>query len=294
MDIVALFLILLLGAAPAWGHSLEAQAPDLGWGAEPWVLALLALSAALYVAGMLRLWPRSRGGRRVLLRQAGAFLAGWLTLVAALASPLDALGSQLFSAHMLQHELLMIVAAPLLVLGRPLGIWLWALPGRTAIAAATRHPLLRLPWQWLTLPLVSWVLHAVALWAWHAPLLFEGALASNAMHGWQHTSFLASALLFWWAVLGDGHERPHRAGAMLYLFTTMLHTGALGALLTWSATPWYPSYAATAGLYGFDALEDQQLGGLIMWIPGALAYLVAGLALAAQWLTASTALRKAQ
>jgi putative membrane protein len=287
-----LVLTLLPGVAPtAWAHAPEAREPVLAWGTEPWVLALLALSMALYAAGLLRLWPRSRGGRHALLSQGGAFLAGWLTLVAALASPLDALGSQLFSAHMLQHELLMIVAAPLLVMGRPSGIWLWALPGRTAIGVAVRHPLLRLPWQWLTLPLVSWLLHAVALWAWHAPRLFEAALASNSVHGWQHTSFLASALLFWWAVLGDGRDRPQRGGAMLYLFTTMLHTGALGALLTWSATLWYPGYAATAGQYGFDALVDQQLGGLIMWIPGALAYLIAGLALAAQWLTGGATIR---
>lgn len=280
--------VLLLLAAPAAGaHTLQAQSAAAalpGWGAEPWVLALLALSAALYLLGLARLWPRSRSGRSALLRQAGMFAAGWLTLVVALASPLDGMGSQLFSAHMLQHELLMIVAAPLLVLGRPLGVWLWALPGRTAIASAVRHPLLRLPWQMLTLPLVSWLLHALALWAWHAPRLFEAALASNAVHGWQHTSFLASALLFWWAVLGDGGERAQRGGAMLYLFTTMLHTGALGALLTWSAVPWYPAYAGTVGLYGFGLLEDQQLGGLIMWIPGALAYLFAGLALAARWL----------
>jgi putative membrane protein len=282
----SLSLLLLLAAPLANAHEVqpETSAALPGWGAEPWVLALLALSAALYLAGIWRLWPRSRSGRRALLRQGALFAAGWLTLAAALASPLDGMGSQLFSAHMLQHELLMIVAAPLLVLGRPLAVWLWALPGRSAIAAFVRHPLVRLPWQWLTLPLVSWLLHAVALWAWHVPRLFEGALASNAMHGWQHTSFLASALLFWWAVLGDSGERAHRGGAMLYLFTTMLHTGALGALLTWSAAPWYPAYAGSVGLYGFDLLEDQQLGGLIMWIPGALAYLFAGLALAARWL----------
>jgi putative membrane protein len=288
MDFVAVrFLILLLAAPGAWAHTLPAPdtAPSFpAWGAEPWVLALLALSAALYLAGGWRLWRRSRGGRSALLQRGGAFFAGWLTLVAALASPLDGIGSQLFSAHMVQHELLMIVAAPFLVAGRPLAVWLWALPGRNVLAAAVRHPLLRLPWLLLTRPLVSWLLHAVALWAWHVPRLFNGALASNAMHGWQHTSFLVSALLFWWAILGDGRERPHRGGAMLYLFTTMLHTGALGALLTWSAVPWYPSYESTAVFYGFDALEDQQLGGLVMWIPGAMAYLIAGLFLAAHWL----------
>ena len=280
-----LSLALLLAAPATYAHGVlpETNSTLPPWGAEPWVLALLMLSAVLYLMGFWRLWARSRGGRRGLLRQAGMYAAGWLTLTAALASPLDGIGSQLFSAHMLQHELLMIVAAPLLVLGRPLAVWLWALPGRSAIAAAVRHPSIRLPWQFLTLPMVSWLLHAAALWAWHVPRLFEGALASSTMHGWQHTSFLASALLFWWAVLGDG-DRAHRGGAMLYLFTTMLHTGALGALLTWSVTPWYPAYAGSVGLYGYDLLEDQQLGGLIMWIPGGLAYLIAGLALAAHWL----------
>lgn len=286
-------LVLLLAAPLAQAHEVQAEnaAAFPGWGAEPWVLTLLALSAGLYLAGAWRLWRRSRGGRSALLRQGGMFAIGWLTLAGALASPLDGMGSQLFSAHMLQHELLMIVAAPLLVLGRPLAVWLWALPGRSAVAGAVRHPLVRLPWQWLTMPMVSWLLHAVALWAWHVPRLFEGALASNAMHGWQHASFLASALLFWWAVLGDGGERGRRSGAMLYLFTTMLHTGALGALLTWSTVPWYPAYAGTVGLYGFDLLEDQQLGGLIMWIPGALAYLFAGLALAARWLKSDPRVR---
>jgi putative membrane protein len=194
------------------------------------------------------------------------------------------MGSQLISAHIAHHELLMIVAAPFLAAGRPLAVWLVALPGRNVIATAVQHPLLRLPWLLLTRPPVSRLLHAMALWAWHVPRLFNGALASNAMHGWQNASFLASALVFWWAVLGDGRERPHRGGAMLYFFITMLHTGVLGALLTWSAVPWYPSYENTAGFYGFDALEDQQLGGLVMWIPGAVAYLIAGLALTAHWL----------
>jgi putative membrane protein len=125
------------------------------------------------------------------------------------------MGSQLFSAHMVQHELQMIVAAPFLVAGRPLAVRLVALPGRNVIATAVQHPLLRLPWLLLTRPLVSWLLHAVALWAWHVPHLFNGVLASNAMHGWQNASFLASALLFWWAVLGDGRERPHRGGAIV-------------------------------------------------------------------------------
>lgn len=187
---------------------------------------------------------------------------------------------------MLQHELLMIVAAPLLVLGRPFAPWTWALRPRwrAGVGAATRGGAVRAVWRLLTWPLFAWLLHALVLWLWHAPILFEAALHSNAIHIAQHLSFFGSALLFWWAVLGDGSARPGRGAAMLYIFTTMAHTGALGALLTWSDLVWYPSYIGAGEAFGLGALEDQQLGGLIMWVPGGLAYLMAGLALASRWL----------
>jgi len=284
VSVALLFLTLLLAPRLAQAHAIGTANAEWVFSAEPWVLMLLAASLSLYAAGYLRLRKRSRAGRPRLARHALLFGSGWLALAIALVGPLDALGTKLFSAHMLQHELLMIVAAPLLVLGRPLAVWIWALPSRGALSAATLSPLVKLPWTFLTRPAVSWLLHAVALWAWHVPRFFEAALASDSIHAWQHTSFLGSALLFWWSALGDGIDRPARAGAMLYLFSTMLHTGALGALLTWSSVPWYPVYAATTADYGYALLEDQQLGGLIMWVPGGLAYVLAGLALAARWL----------
>jgi putative membrane protein len=117
---------------------------------------------------------------------------------------------------------------------------------------------------------------------WHVPASFQAGLASNGVHALQHASFLFSALLFWWAVLGgQGHGR---GGAIVYLFTTMMHTAALGALFTLSERVWYPFYGSRALIFGLSALEDQQLGGLIMWIPGGLAYVAAGLALGARWL----------
>jgi putative membrane protein len=246
----------------------------------------LGLSALLYGLGLMRLWPKSGAGRAQLRRRACSFFAGWLALAAALVSPLDALGSLLFSAHMLQHEAMMIVAAPLLVLGRPFALWMWGLPPgwRKPVGVAVQGRALQLGWSLLTWPVFAWLFHAAVLWLWHAPLLFEAALHSNAIHTLQHVSFLGSALLFWWAVLGDGSFRPQRGLSMLYIFTTMAHTGALGALLTWSGIVWYPSYVGAGEAFGMDALEDQQLGGLIMWVPGGLAYLIAGLALASQWL----------
>jgi len=276
-----------VGAARAHDVQAEiAQGPVLAWGADWWVLLLLAVSLLLYAAGMRRLWPRAAAGRGRLLRQAAWFGAGWALLVVALASPLDPAGSYAFAAHMVQHEILMIVAAPLLVLGRPLALWLWAFgPGaRLAIAAATRRPTVRAAWGALTAPLNAWLLHFAALWMWHVPACFQLALADNGMHALQHTSFLVTALLFWWAVLGREGGAQGRGSAVVYLFTTMMHTGALGALFTMSGTVWYPLYGNRAQLFGLAPLEDQQLGGLIMWIPGGLAYLAAGLVVCARWL----------
>jgi putative membrane protein len=140
-------------------------------------------------------------------------------------------------------------------------------------------------WAFLTDPLAAWSLHALALWAWHIPAWFESALRSTPYHALQHASFLVSALLFWWAVLGADPRGRGSGFAMFYLFSTMMHTSALGALLTLAPTPWYPSYAASTGALGIDPVQDQQLGGLIMWVPGALAYLLAGLAIVARLLS---------
>ena len=256
------------------------------WTFEPWVVALLLASLGLYGLGYLRLRTRGRRGRVVRARQLAAFGLGWLTLVAAFASPLDALSAALFSAHMVQHELLMIVAAPLLVLGRPLALWLWALPPRSrhAIGAAVRMRAWRGIWRVLCRPAVAWLLHAAALWAWHMPRLFEAALASPGLHALQHASFLLSALLFWWTVFGEAARRDESGYAMLSLFTTMVHTGALGALLTLAPGLWYPAYVEPASALGVDPLLDQQLGGLVMWVPGGLAYLLAALMTSARWL----------
>lgn len=253
------------------------------WTFEGWVVFLLGASLAMYALGLMRLWRKAGTGRGVNVPQAAAFAAGWVALAAALVSPLDALGQLLFSAHMVQHELMMVVAAPLLVLGRPLAVWTWGLPSpwRRRTAAITRHRAVALPWQVLTRPTLAWALHGLVLWIWHMPRFFDAALASDGIHTLQHISFFGTALLFWWPPL-VGASRAGEGLAMFYLFTTMVHTAALGALLTLAPTPWYPAYAASAGTLGFDLLTDQQLGGLIMWVPAGLAYLVVGLIVAAR------------
>jgi putative membrane protein len=252
---------------------------------EPWGVACLVISAFGYVAGVTRLWRRAGRFRGISLGDAARFAGGWLLLCAALLPPIDAMAAASFAAHMAQHEILMALAAPLLVLGRPLEAWTWALsPSRRArISTVTQSRALRAAWAAITAPLGAWLLHAAALWIWHVPAFFGAALQNTAIHIAQHASFLATALLFWWSVL-DRSRRYAGGASMASLFTTMAHSGALGALLAFAAHPWYAAYS---GAYGMDALEDQQLGGLIMWAPAGLAYLAAALFIASRWLRPS-------
>jgi putative membrane protein len=277
--------IALLFVACAWAHTGEPLEPhDLwsAWSCEPGILIPLAATALLYAIG-------ARARRGIKRWEIVSFFAGWLTLFVALISPLHPLGGALFSAHMAQHELLMVVAAPLLVMGRPMVPFLWGLPmaWRRALGALSKTGPVERAWHAMTRPVFAWSFHAVVLWGWHMPALFQATLTSDLVHTAQHLSFLFSALLFWWALL---HGREGHAGygmSVLYIFTTAIHTSILGALLTFSPMVWYPAYAKTAPAWGFSALADQQLGGLIMWVPAGLTYVVAGLALIAGWLRQS-------
>jgi putative membrane protein len=256
------------------------------WSFEPAVILCLGLSAWLYFRGVRALW-RSAGGARGIQRwQAISFAAGWIALALALVSPLHRMGEVLFSAHMAQHELLMVIAAPLLVLGRPIVPFLWALPisWRRTAGNWAAGPLVSAAWAFLTLPLVAWTLHAVAIWLWHAPALYQATLNSELVHTLQHLSFLGTALLFWWTVLRVREGRLGRPTAVLSLFTTSVHTSLLGALLAFSTTLWYPLYGSNTTAWGLSPLEDQQLAGLIMWVPAGLAYFVAALVIIASWL----------
>jgi putative membrane protein len=267
-------------------HSAAAFDWLTSWSWDPLVSASLAISAGLYGRGLMRLWRTPAGRRTVRPWQAAAFAAGWLSLVIALISPLDVLSDILFSAHMTQHELLMVIAAPLMVLGRPLIVMLWAFGAghRQRLTVWTRTPLVARTWQGVTGPLTVWVLHGLALWIWHLPVLYQAALESDAVHVVQHLSFFITAALFWWALVHGRYGRIGYGMAVLFVFTTALHSGALGALFTFGSEVMYPLYAERSAAFGVSALEDQQLAGLIMWIPFSLTFLVVGLALFAAWL----------
>ncbi len=276
----------LAGAAVLVPCAAGAHVLPVGDGDAPsneWLAAgiPLLLAAGLYMCGLVR------SGRRSW--ETMAFSAGMLTLGIALLSPLDRWGAELFSAHMVQHEVLMLIAAPLLVLGRPLPIFLWAFPPRlrAILGRVSRLGWMHRVWSALTRPLSAWLLHAVALWVWHAPPLFDAALGHRGIHDLQHFTFLATALLFW-AALVHTRAREAQGAAIIYLFTTTVHSSVLGALITFGSHPWYQSYLHTAPQWGLSALEDQQLGGLIMWVPASFVYVGVALVLMARWLMSTT------
>jgi putative membrane protein len=262
------------------GTALAHAAGDTTGAEDVVLLALLGIPALLHGLGELRLRKR-RSTNAVSAGRAAAWIGGWLALLACLVSPLDAAGAQSFAAHMAQHEGLMLIAAPLLVISRPLAVFLWALPAvpRRAVGRWVRRAPVRRAWQVFTGAAAGWTLHAAALWIWHVPSIFQSALQNRALHDLQHATFLVTALVFWSGMFSA--RATNRGAAAIYLFTTTVHTSALGALITFATTPWYepPLRAASA----LSPLADQQLGGLLMWVPGSFVYVAMGLLLLGRW-----------
>ena len=279
-------LAVIAGAAPAWAHAGHNHEAPPGWTWDPWMTLPLLLAALLFALGSRRLYARSNAGRARLRTRAWLFAAGWLTLAGALVSPLHAAGERSFAAHMIEHELLMLLAAPLLVMAEPLSAMLWAFPSgarRTLGAIGASRPVSVL-FAWVTGAVFATLFQAGVLWIWHMPSLFDLALASEGWHAAQHLCFLLSALLFWTAMLGRrgaGAGSPgDRALAAFCLLVTSFVTGALGALMAFAQSPWYAGYSRLAlAPFGLSPAEDQQIAGLIMWVPGGLVHLVVALVL---------------
>ena len=258
------------------------------WNTNPLIAAALLFPTWAYLHGVMALWGRGGVGRGVSRRQVALYLGGMAALFLALMSPIDGLGEELLSAHMIQHLLLIVVAPPLLVVGTPPTIFLWVLPMTTRRRVGRwwgRSSLLAPVWRWLSGALPAWLIHAAAVWLWHIPVVYEAAVVDPFVHLLEHASFLLTALLFWHVVLPRDRSR-YLLGALL-IFTTALHSSILGALMTFSSRVWYPIYVERAPVWGLTALEDQQLAGLLMWIPAGVVYLIAALALIGSWLNAA-------
>jgi cytochrome c oxidase assembly factor CtaG len=281
-------LFLLLSHAPASAHDVAGTSSSGStWTFDLSIVLLLCVLAGCYLIGSARLWQRVGFARGTPPSRLACFWSGWTILALALLSPLHLFSEQLLSAHMIEHELIMAVAAPLLVLSRPLGPLLWAFPDawRRPMVLDWLAPLVA-PWDWLTIPAVATVLHAATIWAWHAPLFFDAALANPWLHMLQHVSFLVGAILFWWAILRVSCEQL--SVSALHLFMTMIAVSALGALIALSPHLLYVTYRGHAEAFGLTSLDDQQLAGLIMWIPGCAIYAAAALIFFGRWIVATS------
>jgi putative membrane protein len=266
------------------------RTPEGGWMPGLMIILPLAAIAVLYAVGAVQLLRRAARGRKARLCDGLLFGSGWTLLALALLSPLHPLGERLFTAHMIEHELLMAGAAPLLAASRPLAALLWGLPlfWRKRLVQVGHAPLLACSWNFLSRPLIATLLHGAAIWLWHIPALFEAALTTGVLHYLQHASFFGSGLLFWWVLLPrPGQQRAHGM-AVMHLFFTALHTGLLGALLALAPRLWYPANANVGMRWGLTPLEDQQLAGLVMWVPAGLVYAGAALLLAGLWIRSSS------
>ncbi len=247
------------------------------WPLGGWSISALVVTGLVYVRGWRTL--RRAGSVRIGRRELGAFLGGLLAIFVALESPIEPLASMSLTMHMVQHLLLILVAAPLIVIGAaevPLLVGLPTAIRRDWVLPVVRSAGVREAGRWLTRPTVAWVISAVAVWLWHVPALYELALRDQRWHYVEHASFFLSAILFWWVVIQPFPSRRRTENWVVapYLFLAGVQGGLLAALLTFADRVIYPHYVAMPRLWGLSPLADQSLAGAIMWVSGIVGYLV--------------------
>lgn len=263
------------------------------WQWRPGVLLVLLALGAAYGVGWWRLrrrghWRLARGWRLLV------YSAGLGSVAVALCSPLEPLAELLLTAHMIQHQILLMIAPPLLLLGNPFPLVLWGLPRgvRRAIAGSlTRRRPARAAQRLLTRLPVAGLLYTLNLWAWHLPTAYEAALGHPVVHDLEHVLFFATAVLFWWPVVDPAPRLSAPRGGLYYglriayLILATAQNTLLGALIGLTERVLYASYAAAPRIFGWTALDDQAFAGGVMW-SGSHMYLVAILILLSRALDA--------
>lgn len=264
------------------GQDLQVHDLWTAWTFDPLVILLLAAAAFAYRSGWRE--PADTTARRA------AFWTGVLALAVALVSPLDALSGVLVSAHMVQHVLLILVAAPLLAVSAPGAALLRGTPQEVReLARGTRRVVgLDLPrLQRLRSPVGRWLLYVGTLWVWHASVVYGAAVEHALVHALEHATFLTSAFLVWSAILGPARVRVSRGLGLLGVFTLGLQGIFLSVLLTFAQEPFYAEHLSPPASWGLDPLADQQLAGVLMWIPAGLIHTGIALCLLVAWLNES-------
>lgn len=268
-----LFLLLLILQIPvALAHDKSQLTGSWNW--DPWILVSLLVLTLTYGKGVLNLKKK----RKSVTKEIFYFSLCIIVLIIALISPVDVWSDELQSWHMIQHMLIMMLAAPLFVMAIPLYIYLWSLP------LSIRHkikPIYRwlyghkTGWYFLWQPVLLWSLFAFTLWIWHLPKFYEAALHIEWLHDIQHISFFITSCLFWRVLLDPIHRfKMGRALGIFYLFATTLHATLLGVFMTLSPKLWYGFYQEKTLSWNMSAIEDQQLAGLIMWMPACSIYVL--------------------
>lgn len=282
--------LLLIGitASTVAAHGGEEGEVWRSWAWED--LPLLLLIGGTYALGLQSLWGRAGTGSGISRWRAGAFGLGWLVLLTALVSPLDALSEQLFSAHMVQHLLIVLVAAPLFVIGRFSVALPWAMPAPWTARIWNGWKWKRI-WTFLTRPATAGLLHAAAIWYWHMPQPYQAAIVNGWFHFLEHASFFLTAVLFWQVFSDLTDEVRFEASAkvglgILYVFAIMLVSGFLGVLIAFAPTVWYPIHTHQTAVFGLTPLEDQHLAGTLMWVPAGIVYVAAAIGVLSRWLFA--------
>jgi cytochrome c oxidase assembly factor CtaG len=286
----------LAGAAAAFpavvlGHGVAAEAPSwpgvlLDWSFDPTVVLPLALAAALYVQAVRQV-DRAHPSNPVPRRRLMAFIAGLLAIELALESPIERYDTTLFSVHMVQHILLVFVAAPLLALGAPITLLLRVVRPdvRTGVVLPILHSRVV---KVLAFPVVAWVLFAAVMWGTHFSPWFDAALEDPLVHQLEHVAFLGAALLFWWPVIGldPSPWRMAHPVRVLYTFLQMPQNTFLSLAIFSATQPLYAHYATNVRDWGPSALADQQAAGAIMWVIGDLAFVSSLVLLVVAWMRA--------
>jgi putative membrane protein len=263
----------------------------LSWAWRPEIMLTLGLAAVLHLVGRRRL--KQRGSTRLVSPwRSVAYLSGLAVLWVALMSPIDVLSGQYFYMHMIQHLLLVMIAPPLLLIADPMPIMLWGLPsalrlevGRWLQPDAGFRRVLRS----LTTPGLVWLYTVVALVAWHEPIAYNATLESELIHDLEHLTFFGAAMLFWWHVIGAAphiHRRLSRGVRIGYVLSVVPATALTGIAISFSGKPIYRHYTTVPRLGKMTVMQDQMLGGVLMWIPGSMMYIIAALVLIARLIQA--------
>ncbi len=271
------------------------------WSLDPPLVLVIDLAFLYWLGSRRTVTPqRTRSAQRL---RAACFYACMFTLAVALASPIEILSEQVFWVHMVQHVLLLMVAAPLLVLSRP-WIRLWRclpLSSRRSIARSLSRdgslsPLARLS-GFLGSPVPSFVIFSVVLLGWHVPFMFDATLTSSALHALEHTLFFCTAVMFWKQVIPSAplHTVLAPAQRVVYLIGAMAVSWALAVVLALSAHPLYSYYSQLSSRPGgISALADQQLAAGVMWVPGSITFVIVMFVYIHRWLTPQAAAHSGQ